>query len=274
MIPGILPPTTSTALAFGSAVEPVLLPGGRGTTYRAGGIILKPAGTEEHEMWVADMLATLPDNPAVRFARPVRSVSGAWVHEGYVAWTFLEGEHVRGYYQQKIMASRALHHLLRPATKPPFLDTPTNSWGAANDLALQRRDAVYDAEFGRLIDQITPHLQPLHLPDQLVHADLSGNFLVAPGLPAAIIDLSWAWAPDGYGEGIMLADVIAWEHATAEDILPFMDIPHIRQLAWRGLLSRIAEQAEHIRWFGKAKTVALATARTYQTSIDFFKKHF
>lgn len=84
-------PTRATAHAFGSDVNPVFLAGGQKTTYRAGDVVLKPAGRTEEASWIANLFEKLPEDSGVRFARPVKSIEGTWIHDGYVAWTFLQG---------------------------------------------------------------------------------------------------------------------------------------------------------------------------------------
>ena len=72
----------------------------------------------------------------------------------------------------------------------------------------------------------------------------------------------------------MLADAIAWEDAEPDSLLPFRTIPNIEQFAWRGVLRRIAEQAEHITWFNKDKDQALAEAQVFQKAIDYLNDTF
>jgi hypothetical protein len=47
-------------------------------------------------------------------------------------------------------------------------------------------------------------------PAQLVHADLGGNVLFAPGLAPAIIDFSPYWRPPGYAEAVAAVDAFLW----------------------------------------------------------------
>ncbi len=268
------PPTIATAEAFGSSVEPVRLAGGQGTTYRAGEIVLKPAEGDDGGAWAAELFDSLPESADVRFARPIKSVRGSWIHDGYVAWSFLSGDHIKGQYGDKLKASRAFHSLLSNAPKPLFVGSASSSWLAADLVVWQKREFDYGPEFAELISQITPYLKPYDAPSQLIHGDLSGNLLVADGLPVAVIDFSPAWAPSGFAEGIMLVDAITWEDAQHEDLKVFEEIPDIDQLAWRGVFRRIAEQAEHITWFDKDKDQALQEARAFEKAIAYLKANF
>lgn len=268
------PPTKETARHFGSLEKPKLLRGGQGTSYRSGTIMLKPADSIERAVWMANIFVNLPESNEVRFARPKKSLGGEWVHDGYVAWDFLGGEHVKGQYQKKLSASRAFHGLLKHVPQPDFLKIASSSWSAADQVVWQERKFNYDQEFMELIDQIKPHLKPIRLPSQLIHGDLSGNFLVSENLPAAVIDFSPAWAPDGFAEGIMLADAITWENADRNELEAFKEIPCINQLAWRGVFRRIAEQAEHIEWLNKNKDQATKDACVFQKTIDYLNQNF
>lgn len=268
------PPTQAVAEAFGSKEIPVVLKGGQGTTYRSGNIILKPSEGDEKQTWTAELYQSLPDSSEVRFPRPIKSINGTWVHKGYMALSFVEGEHAKGHYAEKLSASIAFHKLLQGIPKPDFVGQGENSWSIGDLVAWNNREFNYDQEFMDLYNQIKPHLKPLDLPKQLIHGDLSGNFLVYPTLPVAIIDYSHAWAPNGGAEGIMLADVIAWENASPKDLECFRQIPNIDQLAWRGILRRITEQAEHIKHFDKDKDQALEEARAFQKSIDYLRDNY
>jgi len=264
-------PSISIAGAFSSHEEPVLLPGGQGNSYVSDGLVLKREEDEGIANWMAELFQSLPDSSRVRTLRPVRSKEGTWIHEGYVAWVYMEGEHVKGHYGKKLPACREFHRLIGDIEKPRFLDVPRNSWAAADMVALGEKPFDYDEEFMELYRQVQPHLRPLEARSQLVHGDLSGNILVAPQLPLAIIDFSPAWAPNGFAEGIMLADAIAWDDPPPEELEVFWKMPDIEQLAWRGALRRIAEQAEHIRWYGKDKNQAVKQARVFQKVIDFLR---
>ena len=107
------PPTISTARAFGSDVEPTVLKGGQGTSYVSRNIVLKPADGVDEANSIAEVFFNLPESKEVRFTRSIKAIDGNWIYEGYVAWNFLPGEHVRGQYDKKLSASCAFHNLLK-----------------------------------------------------------------------------------------------------------------------------------------------------------------
>ena len=268
------PPTQSIIESFGSKEKPVLLHGGQCTTYISGNIVLKPVGRAESLNWKAEVFNNLPEVSSVRFTKFIKSIHNTWIYEGYSAYLFLVGEHVKGKYKEKLEASREYHKLLKNIKKPDFLDIPGGPWSAANKVALGEKEFNYDQEFLDLYNQIKPYLVPLDKDKQLVHADLSGNFLFDEILPPAIIDFSPAWAPNGFAEAIMLADAIVWENADSKDLEVFKEVPNIKKLAWRGILTRIVEQAEHIKWFGKDKKLAIKDAQAFQKAINYLKINF
>ena len=236
------PPTQSIIESFGSKEKPVLLHGGQCTTYISGNIVLKPVGRAESLNWKAEVFNNLPEVSSVRFTKFIKSIHNTWIYEGYSAYLFLVGEHVKGKYKEKLEASREYHKLLKNIKKPDFLDIPGGPWSAANKVALGEKEFNYDQEFLDLYNQIKPYLVPLDKDKQLVHADLSGNFLFDEILPPAIID--------------------------------FKEVPNIKKLAWRGILTRIVEQAEHIKWFGKDKKLAIKDAQAFQKAINYLKINF
>src|SRR5487761_83131 len=104
-----VPPTASVARAFNSSEIPTLLDGGQKTTYHSGDIVLKPSDDAEFSNWTADVFAGLEESPLVHYPKPIKSIDGFWIYEGYVAWSFLKGKHVKGQYDEKLSASLAFH---------------------------------------------------------------------------------------------------------------------------------------------------------------------
>jgi hypothetical protein len=240
----------------------------------SGNIVLKPTNNENYSNWLAQTFNSLPTSDIVRFPRPVNSMQQEFVHDGYVAWTFLKGEHMKGNYKEKLQASVEFHKFLKNVPNPGFIGTSQDSWATGDLASLEKLDFNYDKAFMDLYDQIKPHLKTMDLPSQLVHGDLTNNFLCDPVLPPAIIDFYLIWAPNGFAEGLMLVDAIAWEDPKQEELEVFKTIKNIEQFAWRGALRRITEQAEYIKWLGKEKELAEQEAKVFQKVIDHLSAHF
>src|SRR6476660_1870768 len=98
-------PAPGVLAAFGAHADPVSLPGGEGTSWRAGEIVLKPAGDPRVARWTAGLYRDLAPlaplaacrDPGFRVPRPLRAATGDWVAGdpaagGWVAWQWLPGE--------------------------------------------------------------------------------------------------------------------------------------------------------------------------------------
>ena len=64
----------------------------QGETWLAGQTVLKRAWDAEQANWVADLLADLPEN-GFRLSRPIPSMTGEWIADGWTAWTLEKGNH-------------------------------------------------------------------------------------------------------------------------------------------------------------------------------------
>ena len=80
-------PDPAVLAAFGAYADPVPLPGGEGTAWRAGEIVLKPAGDPRVAGWTAGLyrdlaLMTRHRDCGFRVPRPLSTATGAWVGPG------------------------------------------------------------------------------------------------------------------------------------------------------------------------------------------------
>src|SRR5438876_901532 len=120
-------PPRSVLVAFATDGPPEPLPGGRGTSWAAGGLVLKPLDRLPAQIeWEAVELAALvPDG--FRVAVPQRSVEGALVVDGWTAWNRLEGVH-EARWAEIVQAGDRFHRALASQPRPPFLDGRTDPW--------------------------------------------------------------------------------------------------------------------------------------------------
>jgi uncharacterized protein (TIGR02569 family) len=240
-------PDEQVVKAFGgSPAELVPLAGGQGGSWRAGGIALKPAEGAESLDWLGGLLDRVPDSPAFRLARPVRSVDGGWVVDGWSATTWVDGEHQPGRWEERLAVSRALHAALGGlgglgATLPwvgcdPWSVGMRVAWGWQALDASRHRAAV------PLYESLSPLLhEPWNgVPPQVIHGDLCGNIVFATGEPPAVIDFSAHWAPAPFADAIIVADGVAWEDAPVELAVRFAAAePQGRQLLARAVVYRV-----------------------------------
>jgi uncharacterized protein (TIGR02569 family) len=197
--------------AFGVTGDERPLPGGAGTSVAIGGLVLKPVDDPQEAAWAADVLAGVTED-GFRVARPVRTRDGAWVAESWAAATWVEGQvgpAVR--WDALLLAARAFHDALRPVARPDFLQHRQHRWAHGDRVAWQEESALPLPEVRPLLEELLGHVR--RTPEdsaQLVHGDLSGNVLFAPGLPPAVIDFSPFWRPTSYAEAILAVDGVLW----------------------------------------------------------------
>jgi hypothetical protein len=172
-------PAPGVLAAFGAHADPVPLPGGEGTAWRAGDVVLKPAGDPRVARWTADLYRDLDPlgslgplgplavrrDPGFRVPRPLRTVAGDraagdwaagdwaagdWVAGdpvtgSWVAWQWLPGEPaswagVSPFWPRLIAASRAFHAALAGRPAPPWLGRDGSPWTTGDQVAWGERD--------------------------------------------------------------------------------------------------------------------------------------
>ena len=198
------PPPAYVLAAFG-VDAPAPLPGGRGRSWRAGELVLKPLDWLPEELaYQAEVLAAIrPDG--LRVAAPLPQIVDGWT-----AAPYFEGTHEPGRWLEIIDAGRGLHAALAPLPRPDaLLDARDDPWATGDRVAWGEQP--YDG-----IDDLLAALGPVDEPAQLVHGDLTGNVLFHPTLAPAIIDFAPYWRPTGYAEAIVVCDALCWEDAPAE----------------------------------------------------------
>jgi uncharacterized protein (TIGR02569 family) len=235
--------------AFGVAgISPVRLPGGQGTAWRAGQVVLKPADSARADRWDADLFDALT-GPGFRVPRPVRSATGDWVARGWTAWAWVAGaaadwSGVSPRWPELIAVSRALHAALAGIPVPRWRVTRDIPWTVGDQVAWGERDPgpLLGPAAGPLAGQVRrllAALRPVDLPDQLIHADLAGNVLFADGAPPAVIDFSPLHRPAGLPLAVVAVDALMWHGARPEVLDRLADEPELDQLLARALVYRL-----------------------------------
>jgi hypothetical protein len=122
--------------AFGLAgAAPTRLPGGQGTAWRAGQVVLKPADSVQAGRWFATVYAELT-GPGFRVPRPVRALNGDWVAYGWTGYQWVPGtaadwSGVSPRWPELVAVSRALHAALAGVPVPPWRRAVQNPWTRA-----------------------------------------------------------------------------------------------------------------------------------------------
>ena len=198
------------------------LPGGQGGSVRAGDLVLSPGRDPGVCAWLNPVLARLAvrldERPTrsprdLRIAMPVPARDGEWVVDGWGASRWEPGTTSCTDLDVLVATGRLLHAQLAGAvtSRPEALSLREDRWAQAERAAfggppsgppLVRRLAALrdDTALG---------------PDQLVHADLSGNVLLdACGAPV-VIDVAPSWRPVRWAEAVCVLDSVMWEGAPA-----------------------------------------------------------
>ncbi|WP_144714522.1 hypothetical protein [Curtobacterium pusillum] len=259
-------PGPEVLAAFGVPGEPLeRLAGGRGLTWRAGAVVLRPHDGAAVTDWRAEVLATLDHSAAFRTPRPVaarargtfavdagvRTPGRSWRVGEWEAWEWLPGRADETRVDEVIRAGQAFHQAIAHLDRPAFLasrdgttdDHAANAVAAGN--AWDRADRMAWGEEpllpGPALDRLGTAFRPVHAPSQLVHGDLLGNVLFADGHPPAVIDWPPYWRPAGLGAAIAAVDAVCW-HGIPLARLDALGhgIPEWGQLLVRALTFRIA----------------------------------
>jgi len=222
---------------------PVPLPGGQGTAWRAGGVVFKPLdGSLDALRWQAGVLAAVrPDG--IRLAAPLPATDGRLVVEGWTAWPALAGRH-EPRWAQIADAGERLHRALEGVPRPDaILDARTDRWAVADRVAWGETGPG-GAEAVPAVVRLLALRAPVPGPSQLVHGDLSGNVLFAPGLPPAVIDFSPYWRPAPYASAVVAVDAVLW-HAAPASLLARVGAHALSpQLVVRALLFRLLAEED------------------------------
>jgi uncharacterized protein (TIGR02569 family) len=230
-------PSRRVLAAFGVAgrqADP--LSGGRGRAWAVGDLVLKPVDDAAESIWVSDVLADLVED-GFRTERPVRSESGTWVVDGWSAWSSVKGEHdTSSRWSEVIRLGRALNAVLSGLEWPSFLDARTDIWSIGDRTAWGEEPMRVLHEVLRPVaERISGYLTPHHGSSQVIHGDLTGNVLFAPGMPPAVIDFTPYWRPPLFCLAIVAVDAVCWHGAPPD---PFETLPG--DTDWASLVARAA----------------------------------
>nr|WP_232328203.1 TIGR02569 family protein [Kibdelosporangium sp. MJ126-NF4] len=232
-------PPDSVLAAFEVKDDPVLLPGGKGGTWRAGHLVLKPVEFLAETLWRAEVLDGLPDRAEFRIARPVRTREGGWVVQGWEASLLVAGSPDTSRLDDVLRAGIAFHAAIADEPRPDFLDLRDDPWSygdrvAWDELPLQATPAAMD-----LLQPLVHVRQPVDLVSQVVHGDLPGNVMFADDLPPAIIDWPAYWRPTSWASAVAVADALCWYNATPDLLARWAHLPEWGQMLVRALIYRI-----------------------------------
>ena len=227
--------------ADGASVE--RLAGGRGLTWRAGDVVLRPHDGAAVTDWRATVLAELPHTSAFRTPRPIATADGSWRAGDWEAWEFVPGRADERRVEDVLRAGQAFHRALAHLDRPAFLVTgagpvrPDDAWSRADRMAWEEEPLPRDPS----LDRLAAAFRPVRAPSQLVHGDLLGNVLFADGHPPTVIDWPPYWRPAGLGSAVAAVDAVCWHGFPLGRLGALGDgIAEWSQLLVRALAFRIA----------------------------------
>ncbi|MGW1202823.1 phosphotransferase [Streptomyces cyaneofuscatus] len=239
--PSVILPPRSVLDAFGVRGIPEPLTGGQGRSVRVGGAVLKPAeGTEGESEWAASVFEWLPRGAGFRVPRPLRSAGGGAVVEGWTAAEFTEGRPGPSRQWPGVVATgRAFHAALRELPRPAFLDRRTHPWAVADRVAWGEQEAAVVPELTEPLARLLSLRRPVEATAQIVHGDLTGNVLFAPGQDPVVIDFSPYWRPHLYAEAVIIVDGLLWYEPAPGLLVGGGGDPRWRQMLIRALIFRL-----------------------------------
>ena len=246
LVENLIPSAVQAAWGLSADDTASLLNGGGHRSVRVGDVVFKPVDDIVEATWCQECVSQLvPDR--FRIAEPVRSLRGRWVESGWMASRWIEGvAGPDGHWGQLLETSARFHRFLSRVELPPFLRQRTHRWAVA-DRAAWREVPLRWLPTTRSRARILYELwEPLDLPAQVIHGDLSGNALFGAGLMPAVIDFSPYWRPAAFAEALILMDGMLW--FTEEDIVPLIPCtPTFSQLLVRAALFRLGALNERAR---------------------------
>ncbi|MCM3626124.1 fructosamine kinase family protein [Paenibacillus glycanilyticus] len=222
----------------------VPLSGGQNTSVRVGDAVLKPVDDVRHTEWLLHILHKI--NPqGYRLSKPVRSVDGSFVCQGWACAHYEQGQDAHGRIEEKLRVSRLFHRDLAAVDHRAFPQTD-NPWAKGHRIAWQLEElpTEFPKEVREIINRLLARVslkEPYKV--QIVHSDLSGNILFDPGLEPLIIDFSPAIAPVEYAEAILVCDCIAWQGSAVSEVNLLPDDELYKEMIMRAVIFRLAVSA-------------------------------
>jgi uncharacterized protein (TIGR02569 family) len=231
----LVPPRREVLDAFGVAGAATPLEGGEGRSWRAGDLVLKPCDDVVEWAWLGEALPSVHQE-GFRLALPVRAQDDRWVVDGWSAQESVAGVHAERW-SEVLQVGRRFDGSVAALARPAFIDQRTHAWSVGDRVAWDEVERPMDHP---LLERLSALREPVDLPSQVIHGDLTENVLFADHLPPAVIDVTPYWRPSGYSLAIVTADAIRWFGADPDELLAACaDIEAFPQLFVRGVIFRL-----------------------------------
>ncbi len=242
----VMPAVVREAWGLGADDDATPLPGGLERSIRVHDVVYKPVDDVGEARWGQECLASLSAE-GVRVPAPVRSPAGQWVAAGWMASSWVDGAAgPSGRWDALLEASRRFHAALSGVPRPPVLAQRSHRWARADRAAWHEGPITWLPPAAPLADSFDRIPLPARLPSQIIHGDLSGNVLLHPTLPPAVIDFSPYWRPAPFADAVLLVDGLLWYEW--DDVIPHVPrTPTFLELLARAALFRLGALNEYAR---------------------------
>jgi uncharacterized protein (TIGR02569 family) len=216
------------------------LEGGQGTTWRSGDVVLKPVDLPTHVLtWLDTEVRRHVTESELRLCLPIRSRCGELVVDGWTAFPAMVGKHPVGRWSEIADVARKFSAALEGIEAPDLTTHRADRWARADRFAWGEEELPTGGD-SSLIRALLTVRRPIDATPHVVHGDLTGNVLVAPDLPPAVIDLTLYWRPVEYSVAIIAVDAVCFDGAPITLLQTISAATDFDQYLVRALLFRIA----------------------------------
>lgn len=243
--------------------EPITeLLGGSQSVYKSGSIIVKriydDSGHSERSislaLWLAEITNSIPLDE-FRISQSIQTVNGQWIHDGWMAWSYLDGETATQNNIPEIIKSiQNMHYALKDISKHPLLDKNDTAWGYAHYYCFNSMPNDVHPKLEELVSKLYEKRKPIpDLKCQLIHGDLNlSNIIIAPDKPVGFIDFTPYWAPADFALA-MFANWVGPRVGNLDVLKHFQNIKHFEQLIIRAAI-RMLLIVSHLKGIDRCDT--------------------
>jgi hypothetical protein len=255
-VPELAPPPHVRS-AFGADARLRHNRGGFGGVWSDGHIVLKRVDNVIETTVIAEVLESVGFD-GVRIPSPVRSRDGEVVVDGWAASTHLTGRRLaRGRWADRVRASRAICEALAHLERPAYFDDLDHIWAHGARIAWGAEDWTAPDAWKSVTEDLREGAGTFCPPRQLIHGDIAGNTMTAPGLPLGIVDFSPTWESTLWSECMVVTDGLLWFDAP-DDTVDVLTDDRSGAMLCRTTLFRLVV---HCLWFGATAPTDVETYR-------------